>query len=181
MKEMIEEEYLYFPLQKSVWRQLKWGEVILTLLFTFGIIMICTDPKVSLISGIFITISSIPLFFLFIFFFIMWIPIHHEAIITNSGIVEKKYWRKRRISWKDINRIVENPIDPLLLGSRSLMGNLFFFIQSSRKTIRFTDHIEQYEKFKEIVLDRAGSKDFKYNKYRSHKGVAQEWIKETKY
>lgn len=180
MKETTEEKLLYFSLRKDVKRELKLSVIILVIMFSGIIIGLQFYSDKHFLLKSLISIFSIPASFLFVFFFLTWIPPHHEAIITDSDIIEKKYWRKRNIPWKEITKIVENPVDPFVLGSRSLMGKYFFGIQSRRKTIKFTDYIDQYEKFKEIVLYRAGAKNFKHKTYKSHKGIAQEWIKDVK-
>jgi len=177
---MTEENKKYFPLRKDVKRNLKWGTIFLTLFMTFNVALICTDPEINTISGIFFTVLSLPAFLVFFFFILGWIPPLHEATITFTKITERKYWRKRTILWKDVIRIVENPVDPYILGAKSAMGNYFFGIQSKKNTIKFTDYIDQYEKFKELVLNRAGEEDFIYKTHKSHKGIAHEWIKEEK-
>ena len=180
MEKMTEENNLYFPLRKDVKGEVRIGIIILVIMFSGSISGLQFYKDYNLLLKIVISILSIPISFLFVFFFLTWILPHHEAIITVTNITEKKYWRKRTILWQDVTRIVENPVDPFLLGARSAMGKYFFGIQSRKKTIKFTDYIDQYEKFKEIVFERAVAKEFKHKTYNSFKGVAQEWIKEER-
>ena len=164
---------LYFLPKKSV----KWDYILLFTTFVpfmaigFPFFFIFeTYPDIVLLFKIIIIISSIILTFLLIFFGLCFgPPVINEAIITNESITRKKFWLNTTIFWNEITKMDET----IQFGLQRSFGKRFFTIYSRKKWITFSDKITDYEKFKEIILDKAGAKYFKHDENR----FGETWVK----
>ena len=110
------------------------------------------------------------IFFYLVFFFgtCFFSPAINEAIIKDYEIIEKKLWWRKSIQWNEIIEIYEQP----LIGLAATGGKRILVIRARSKSIKFSDKIDQYEKLREIILERSDSKNFKHKA-----GWVEEWIK----
>ena len=128
----------------------------------FLIIIFDTYPNITILSKIFIIVTFIILTFSFLLIFFFGSSMFNEISVNNESIKRKKLWIETTIYWEEITNIFEER----QFGIQRTEGDRLFTIRSRKKWFTFSDKIMDYEKLKEIVLDKSGSKNFKHDENR---------------